>query len=59
MKVGIQLYLAGSSLSNTVYIIEIFLVSIVLDLPFTTGFIKLNYSHNLDRFRITLRLMRR
>ena len=52
MKLGIQLHLAGLSLSNTVSVLEIFGPS-GLDLLFITEFTRQIYSPNLVGVRIT------
>ena len=57
MKLGIQLHPASLSLSNTVLFFK-YSVSVVLDLPFTTGFTKPIYGRGQTRIRITLRSTR-
>ena len=53
IETGIQLHLAGLSLSNTVLFLEV-LVLKEFDPPFITGFTRPIYSQNLGGDRITL-----
>ena len=57
MKLGIQLHLAGISLSNTVLFLK-YLVSSEHVPPSIIGFTKPIYSPKMGRIRITLRLTR-
>jgi len=59
MKLSIQLHLAGLSLSNTVRVLEIYLVLNGLDRRFIIGFTRQIYSPIPVEVRITLRLTRR